>query len=352
MRLICPNCTVTYNVSEDIIPQEGRDVKCSNCSHIWFKDGIFILSKEFRNDKNNKVSNQPLDKSPNATFHSERVKASFFEGKKDDDEDDEKNEPVFMSTHSGEPKEDVELDSLKTETSVLEILRAEAAYAKGSIVTSGLIKDTLSESLNPPPKYDTKEDLEISDMARFFHDLKEEKKPVSKKVKISQKTASLAVSSDVENNDDDEALKSAVGEWMNNAEKEVPAIQDEIVSPEMHSKPKKIYKSSVEAETLVKDRTDDEVRPPPVLNNVEVSQDEMNERIKSIISPINDDKKNNQNTFWNGFLMASFLILFAIIVYLFTPWISKQLPSSKPYLNSYSEKVDHGRNKLKNFFIK
>ena len=37
MRLICPNCGAQYEVPDDVIPDEGRDVQCSNCGHTWFE---------------------------------------------------------------------------------------------------------------------------------------------------------------------------------------------------------------------------------------------------------------------------------------------------------------------------
>ncbi|MEC3859822.1 zinc-ribbon domain-containing protein [Mesobacterium sp. TK19101] len=37
MRLICPNCGAQYEVPDDVIPQAGRDVQCSNCGHTWFQ---------------------------------------------------------------------------------------------------------------------------------------------------------------------------------------------------------------------------------------------------------------------------------------------------------------------------
>ncbi len=37
MRLICPNCGAQYEVADDVIPQAGRDVQCSNCGHTWFE---------------------------------------------------------------------------------------------------------------------------------------------------------------------------------------------------------------------------------------------------------------------------------------------------------------------------
>jgi predicted Zn finger-like uncharacterized protein len=37
MRLICPNCDAEYEVDDAAIPQNGRDVQCSNCGHAWFQ---------------------------------------------------------------------------------------------------------------------------------------------------------------------------------------------------------------------------------------------------------------------------------------------------------------------------
>lgn len=37
MRLICPNCGAQYEVPDEVIPSEGRDVQCSSCSTTWFQ---------------------------------------------------------------------------------------------------------------------------------------------------------------------------------------------------------------------------------------------------------------------------------------------------------------------------
>lgn len=37
MRLICPNCGAQYEVDASVIPEQGRDVQCSNCGHTWFQ---------------------------------------------------------------------------------------------------------------------------------------------------------------------------------------------------------------------------------------------------------------------------------------------------------------------------
>ena len=37
MRLVCPNCGAQYEVADDVIPENGRDVQCSNCGNTWFE---------------------------------------------------------------------------------------------------------------------------------------------------------------------------------------------------------------------------------------------------------------------------------------------------------------------------
>lgn len=37
MRLVCPNCDAEYEVDDGLVPPEGRDVQCSNCTTTWFQ---------------------------------------------------------------------------------------------------------------------------------------------------------------------------------------------------------------------------------------------------------------------------------------------------------------------------
>lgn len=37
MRLTCPNCDAQYEVPDEVIPFDGRDVQCSNCGDTWFQ---------------------------------------------------------------------------------------------------------------------------------------------------------------------------------------------------------------------------------------------------------------------------------------------------------------------------
>lgn len=37
MRLICPSCEAQYEIPDEMIPEEGRDVQCADCEHTWFQ---------------------------------------------------------------------------------------------------------------------------------------------------------------------------------------------------------------------------------------------------------------------------------------------------------------------------
>lgn len=37
MRIVCPNCDAQYEVPDEVVPDEGRDVQCSSCGQTWFQ---------------------------------------------------------------------------------------------------------------------------------------------------------------------------------------------------------------------------------------------------------------------------------------------------------------------------
>ena len=78
MIITCPNCNKQFKINHSLIPQEGRNLQCGSCNHVWFykseernnellklndenvsKD-IEIVAKQ--NEEKIKYSNQPLEK--------------------------------------------------------------------------------------------------------------------------------------------------------------------------------------------------------------------------------------------------------------------------------------------------
>ena len=46
MIITCPNCNKQFKIDNSLIPDEGRDLQCGSCNHIWF----YIIQ-----EKNNEV---------------------------------------------------------------------------------------------------------------------------------------------------------------------------------------------------------------------------------------------------------------------------------------------------------
>lgn len=69
MRLICPNCGAQYEVADDVIPEDGRDVQCSNCAHTWFESrGASDVEDEFADVTE---ASAQLSKEPDETWGAE-----------------------------------------------------------------------------------------------------------------------------------------------------------------------------------------------------------------------------------------------------------------------------------------
>ena len=55
MIITCPNCNKQFRIDNSLIPNEGRDLQCGSCNHIWFykieqeNDEILKLNNEIEN---------------------------------------------------------------------------------------------------------------------------------------------------------------------------------------------------------------------------------------------------------------------------------------------------------------
>lgn len=61
MRLTCPRCGAEYEIAESLIPQQGREVECWACNHVWRQPGL-VQGGEFNPDMRPQL-NRPLHES-------------------------------------------------------------------------------------------------------------------------------------------------------------------------------------------------------------------------------------------------------------------------------------------------
>jgi len=64
MRLTCPNCGAQYEVPDEVIPDEGRDVQCSNCGDTWYQSHPDFSDDETAEDGDQPEAAEPPDQEP------------------------------------------------------------------------------------------------------------------------------------------------------------------------------------------------------------------------------------------------------------------------------------------------
>ena len=53
MIITCEKCSKKFNIKDDLIPNEGRELQCGSCNHKWFfkkTEKIFTLENEISDD--------------------------------------------------------------------------------------------------------------------------------------------------------------------------------------------------------------------------------------------------------------------------------------------------------------
>ena len=100
MIIGCPNCNKQFNINLSLIPDNGRDLKCGSCDHVWFykiEDNNVeplplhddFADKEIKDEIDNKIvdnTNEPNDLSSQKDID-DRIN-------KTDDKITEKQKPV------------------------------------------------------------------------------------------------------------------------------------------------------------------------------------------------------------------------------------------------------------------
>ena len=91
MIISCPNCNKQFKINPSLIPDNGRDVKCGSCDHVWFykiednKIEPLPLSDDFANkeiedeidnkivENNNKPNDVSISKDIDDKIHEKQI---------------------------------------------------------------------------------------------------------------------------------------------------------------------------------------------------------------------------------------------------------------------------------------
>ncbi len=296
MRLICPNCGAQYEVPVEVIPENGRDVQCSNCGHTWFQrhpDDDSALAEELK---------QPV---PDAGWEPE-----------DDDDDEDWIEPPAPppAARSGpgsgpgpNQRPAARRDTLAEEEaaaqrgldpSVAEVLREEAALeARRRAAEAGGLENQPDLGLEEP---DEDEQARRSRQARERMARLRGEDPQAAQVAPKRQGRPVG--------DAGRAAAEAAASAAAGSRRELLPDVEEI---------NQTLRASSE---------------PRVVDSAEGRE-----------VPAEPDTSAQGGGFGRGFLLVLLLAGAAIGVYAYAPQIGAQVPPAAPYLDAYVAQVDKGR---------
>ena len=106
MIITCPNCNKKFKIDNSLIPDEGRDLQCGSCNHVWFyniqekNNEVLELKQEIiSEDIETKVENND-DKIEDKQQQEEIIKTEINNKKKEKHSEKQKNTTTLKKTEN------------------------------------------------------------------------------------------------------------------------------------------------------------------------------------------------------------------------------------------------------------
>lgn len=333
MRLICPNCNAQYQVDDSVIPDDGRDVQCSNCGNTWFQESAKaqkMAATAEPSPEQKPQEQEPVEAEPDLeSFDEQDTGFDETETWDDDDFDDETEvEPTPAPQPESAPRSSVD-------ESIAGILREEAereaaARKAASERLGGPLNQTVEPAFPEPDIEDSFETETADDIDGEF-----ETETTAENVVFEQESEPSIEEPDVE-------------------EPETENLQDETETGDTDTDDSQV---TAQVHNYVEDETetDDDV---PVVGRADLLPDI--EEINSTLSDSQDDDEDDyeddyadpeprRRGFRRGYVLT--LLIFAImaLAYAYAPKIVEVSPESEPYMYAYVEWVNDFRDTVDAF---
>ena len=97
MIITCPNCNKQFKIDNSLIPDEGRDLQCGSCNHIWFyniqekNNELLELKQEIISDDIETKAENKEDKIEEKQQQEEIIKNEINNKKKEKNLEKQKN---------------------------------------------------------------------------------------------------------------------------------------------------------------------------------------------------------------------------------------------------------------------
>ena len=298
MRLTCPNCGAIYEVPDNVIPEDGRDVQCSNCAHTWFQGPA-----------------TPADPAEEAPAPVEEPEEEFFEPQEqvtepEASEDDEVSPEEMLDRLAAEEEAESELPTEPDD----EFEDKEGAPAPTAIPMRRELDPMVREVLRQEAQFEA--DRRAKDDGEALESQPE--------LGLDQPVRKRIIPADIPSLREKEAQEAS----------EAEAEGEE--TPEM----------DVEQDTAHRSRRD-------LLPDVEDINSTLRTReapkVRSVRTPgelMEDPEEVRQRGFRSGFFLTLIFALLLAMFYVKAGALSASMPATAPVLRTYVEAVDGARNWL------
>ena len=106
MIITCPNCNKQFKIDNSLIPDEGRDLQCGSCDHIWFyniqenNNEVLELKEEIISEDIESKAKNKEDKIEEKQRQKEIIKAEITNKKKEKNSEKQKNTTTLKKTEN------------------------------------------------------------------------------------------------------------------------------------------------------------------------------------------------------------------------------------------------------------
>ena len=106
MIITCPNCNKQFKIDNSLIPDEGRDLQCGSCNHIWFyniqekNNEILELKQEIISGEIEIKAENKEDKIEEKQQQEEIIKTEINNKKKEKNSEKQKNTTTLKKTEN------------------------------------------------------------------------------------------------------------------------------------------------------------------------------------------------------------------------------------------------------------
>ena len=106
MIITCPNCNKQFKIDNSLIPDEGRDLQCGSCNHIWFyniqekNNEVLELKQEIVSDDIETKAENNEDKIEEKQQPEEIIKTEINNKKKEKNSEKQKNTTTIKKTEN------------------------------------------------------------------------------------------------------------------------------------------------------------------------------------------------------------------------------------------------------------